>query len=82
MADIFGCECQFVVRLPYVLLGSLSALLLFALTRYAYGEVAAFWATAWYTVAPFFLISAAQSVVPDGPLDFFLLASACLAVPR
>jgi 4-amino-4-deoxy-L-arabinose transferase-like glycosyltransferase len=81
MADITGCECRLVVRLPYVLLGSLSALLLFDLTRYAYGVVPAFWATAWYTVAPFFLISAGHFVVPDGPLDFFLLASAWAVAP-
>ncbi|UVK56018.1 glycosyltransferase family 39 protein [Mesorhizobium sp. AR02] len=81
MADVSGCECRLVLRLPYVLLGSASALLLFALTRYAYGVVAAFWAVAWYTVAPFFLISAGHFVVPDGPLDFFLLAAACLAAP-
>ncbi|WP_027055692.1 ArnT family glycosyltransferase [Mesorhizobium erdmanii] len=81
MADMSGCECRLVVRLPYVLLGSASALLLFALTRYAYGAVVAFWAVAWYTIAPFFLISAGHFVVPDGPLDFFLLAAACLAAP-
>ena len=81
MADVSGCECRLVVRLPYVVLGSLSPLLLFALTRYAYGAIAAFWAVAWYTVAPFFLISAGHFVVPDGPLDFFLLAAACLAAP-
>ncbi|QKC80975.1 glycosyltransferase family 39 protein [Mesorhizobium sp. NZP2077] len=81
MADMSGCECRLVVRLPYVLLGSASALLLFALTRYTYGVTAAFWAVAWYSVAPFFLISAGHFVVPDGPLDFFLLATACLAVP-
>jgi 4-amino-4-deoxy-L-arabinose transferase-like glycosyltransferase len=79
MADVTGCECRFVVRLPYVLLGSLSALLLFDLTRRAYGAAAAFWAVACYSVAPFFLISAGHFVVPDGPLDFFLLASAWLA---
>ena len=38
-----------------MLLGSLSALLLFDLTRQAYGALAAFWAVAWYSVAPFFL---------------------------
>lgn len=81
MADLTGCECRFAVRLPYVLLGSLSALLLFDLTRLAYGAVAAFWAVACYSVAPFFLISAGHFVVPDGPLDFFLLASAWLAAP-
>lgn len=81
MADLVGCECSFAVRLPYVILGSLSALLLFDLTRIAYGPVAAFWAAAWYSVAPFFLISAGHFVVPDGPLDFFLLASAWLVAP-
>ncbi|MBZ9708641.1 glycosyltransferase family 39 protein [Mesorhizobium sp. ESP7-2] len=81
MADVFGCECRLAARLPYVLLGSLSTLLLFEVTRHAYGKVAAFWAAAWFTVAPFFLISAGHFVVPDGPLDFFLLASACAAMP-
>lgn len=81
MADVGGCECRFVVRLPYVLLGSLSALILFDLSRQAYGAMAAFWAVACYTVAPFFLISAGHFVVPDGPLDFFLLASAWFVAP-
>jgi hypothetical protein len=81
IADFTGCECRLFVRLPYVVLGSLSALLLFDLTRYAYGMVAAFWATAWYTVAPFFFFSASHFVVPDGPLDFFLLASAWAVAP-
>lgn len=81
VADLTGCECRLFVRLPYVVLGSLSALLLFDLTRYAYGVAAALWATAWYTVAPFFFISAGHFVVPDGPLDFFLLASAWAVAP-
>ena len=80
-ADLTGCECRLFVRLPYVVLGSLSSLLLFDLTSYAYGVVPAFWATAWYTVAPFFFFSASQFVVPDGPLDFFLLASAWVVAP-
>ncbi|MBN9256282.1 MULTISPECIES: glycosyltransferase family 39 protein [unclassified Mesorhizobium] len=81
MADTFDCECRFVVRLPYVILGSLSGLLLFDLTRRAYGSGAALWALAWYSVAPFFLISAGHFVVPDGPLNFFLLASAWAVAP-
>lgn len=81
VADVTGCECRLFVRLPYVMLGSLSALLLYDLTRQAYGPVPAFWAVAWYTVAPFFLISAGHFVVPDGPLDFFLLASAWAVAP-
>jgi Dolichyl-phosphate-mannose-protein mannosyltransferase len=81
IADLAGCECRLFVRLPYVVLGSLSVLLLFELTRYAYGGVAAFWAAAWYTVSPFFFFSASILVVPDGPLDFFLLATAWVVVP-
>lgn len=81
MADISGSETPFIVRLPYVLLGSASALLLFDLTRIAYGSVAGFWAAAAYSVAPFFFISAGLFVVPDGPLNFFLLASARLVMP-
>lgn len=81
IADFAGCECQLFVRLPYVVLGSLSALLIFDLTRHTYGIVAAFWAAAWYTVAPFFFFSASHFVVPDGPLDFFLLATAWAVAP-
>ncbi len=81
MADLTGCECRLFVRLPYVVLGSLSALLVFDLTRDAYGSVAAVWAAAWYTVAPFFFISAGHFVVPDGPLDFCLLVSAWAVAP-
>lgn len=81
MADVTGSEARFIVRIPYVLIGSLSAWVLFDLSRLAYGRRAAFWAVAWYSVAPFFLISAGHFVVPDGPLDLFLLASARLVAP-
>lgn len=82
MADLFACECRFVVRLPYVLLGSLSAILLFDLTRRAYGEVAGFWAAAWYSVAPFFFIASGHFVLPDGPLNFGLLLCVWALVPE
>ncbi|MBN9075103.1 MAG: hypothetical protein BGN87_03245 [Rhizobiales bacterium 65-79] len=80
-ADIAGSENRFIVRLPYVLLGSLSALLLYDLTKMAYGRNAGFWAAAWHSIAPFFFISAGHFVVPDGPLDFFLLASVRVIAP-
>lgn len=80
-AWLFGSEASFIVRLPHVLFGSLSAWLLFAVTRRAFGAAAGFWAVAWYSVAPFFLVSAGHFVVPDGPLNFFLLLTLWLVLP-
>jgi 4-amino-4-deoxy-L-arabinose transferase-like glycosyltransferase len=80
-AWLFGSEAAFVVRLPHVLLGSASAWLIFLVTRRAFGAEAAFWAVAWYSVAPFFFISSGHFVVPDGPLNFFLLMTLWLVLP-
>jgi len=73
MADLFGTESRIIVRMPYVILGTLSAVLLFDITRRVYGEIAGFWAAAWYSIAPFFFIAAGHFVLPDGPLNFGLL---------
>ena len=81
MADLFGTESRFVVRMPYVVLGTLSAILLFDITRRVYGEVAGFWAAAWYSVAPFFFIASGHFVLPDGPLNFGLLLCVWALVP-
>jgi 4-amino-4-deoxy-L-arabinose transferase-like glycosyltransferase len=80
-AWLFGSEASIVVRLPHVLFGSLSAWLMFLVTQRAFGAAAGFWAVAWYSVAPFFLVSAGQFVVPDGPLNFFLLVTLWLVLP-
>jgi 4-amino-4-deoxy-L-arabinose transferase-like glycosyltransferase len=80
-AWLLGSEASLVVRLPHVIFGSLSAWLLFVVTRRAFGAAAGFWAVAWYSVAPFFLVSAGHFVVPDGPLSFFLLLTLWLVLP-
>lgn len=80
-AWLFGSEASFVVRLPHVLLGSAAAWLLFLVTRRAFGADAAFWAVTWYSVAPFFFISGGHFVIPDGPLNFFLLLTLWLVLP-
>lgn len=80
-AWLFGSEAPFVVRLPHVLMGSLSAWLIFLLTRRAFGARAGFWAVAAYSVAPFFFVSAGHFVVPDGPLNLFLLVTLWLVLP-
>lgn len=80
-AWLTGSEAAFVVRLPHVLMGSASAWLIFLVTRRAFGARAGFWATAWYSAAPFFFISSGHFVVPDGPLNFFLLLTLWLVLP-
>lgn len=81
MAWLTGTETIFVIRLPFILAGALSSWLIWDITRLAYGGRAAFWALAWYSVAPFFFISAGHFVVPDGPLNFALLATLRLVLP-
>ena len=81
MAWLAGTENIFIVRLPFVLAGSLSAWLVWDITRIAFGARAAWWALAWYSVAPFFLISSGHFVVPDGPLNLALLATLRLVLP-
>jgi len=81
MAWLTGTESIFVARLPFVLAGVLSGWLVWDITRVAYGSRAAFWALAWYSVAPFFFISAGHFVVPDGPLNLALLATLRLVLP-
>jgi hypothetical protein len=80
-ALLFGTEAAFVVRIPHVLMGTLSALLIYAVTRRAFGVAAGFWATAAFSVAPFFLAAAGTFVVPDGPLNLFALGALWLALP-
>ncbi|MFZ2099016.1 MAG: glycosyltransferase family 39 protein [Oricola sp.] len=81
MAWLSGTESTFVVRLPFIFAGAVSAWLVWDITRLAYGEKAAFWALAWFSVAPFFFISAGHFIVPDGPLNLGLLATLRLVLP-
>lgn len=76
-----GSHSASILRIPFVLLGTASAWLIYDMTRKAYDSSAAFWALAWYSIAPFFLISAGLFVVPDGPLDFGLLATLWMLLP-
>jgi 4-amino-4-deoxy-L-arabinose transferase-like glycosyltransferase len=81
MADVGGTEAAFWVRLPYLLLFTGSSFLLYILTCRLFSKAAGVWALAWFSVAPFMLISAGSWVVPDGPLIFFLLLAACFLRP-
>jgi hypothetical protein len=81
MADAGGTEAAFWVRLPYLLLFTGSSFLLYLLTCRLFSNAAGVWALAWFSVAPFMLISAGSWVVPDGPLIFFLLLAAYVLCP-
>lgn len=62
-------------RLPFILLFAGSSWLLFALTRQLFGAQAGVWAVLALNLSAFFTLSGG-GVVPDGPLQFFLLAAA------
>jgi 4-amino-4-deoxy-L-arabinose transferase-like glycosyltransferase len=81
VAWLLGSEAVFVVRLPHVLMGALTAWMLFLVTRRAFDAAAGFWAVGAYSVAPFFLGSAGAFVVPDGPLNLFGLTALWLVLP-
>ncbi|ESQ85017.1 hypothetical protein AEAC466_04745 [Asticcacaulis sp. AC466] len=73
MADLFGSESPGLLRLPFVLMGVGSTIFLYDITRRAYGGDAALWAGTAFSCSPFFFTFAGGLIVPDGPLDFFLL---------
>ena len=81
VAWLVGSENIFFLRLPFVFSGAVVGWLIYDITRLTYGRVAGFWAVAWYSIAPFFLLSAGHFVVPDGPLDLFLLLTFRLVLP-
>jgi 4-amino-4-deoxy-L-arabinose transferase-like glycosyltransferase len=72
----FHSEAAIVVRLPFVLLFAGSTWLMYRLAGRLFGERAGLWAVIAFSLAPVFTLSHATWVLPDGPLIFFLLASA------
>lgn len=81
MAWLTGSEDAFFARLPFLLAGAVSSWLVYDITRLAYGATAGLWALAWFSVAPFFLVSAGHFIVPDGPLNLALLLTLWLVLP-
>jgi 4-amino-4-deoxy-L-arabinose transferase-like glycosyltransferase len=74
-------EAPIAVRLPFILLFAGSTWLMFRLTARLFGERAGLWAALALTLAPVFSLADGSWLLPDGPMVFFLLASA-LAVSR
>ena len=64
------------LRLPFIVLFAGSTWLLYLLTRRLFGAWAGVWAVLALNLSAVFTLSAGAWIVPDGPLDFFLLAAA------
>ncbi len=68
-------------RIPFILLGAGASWLLFALTRRLYGDRAALWAVLALNLSIFFSLISGNWILPDGPLNIFLLAAALALSP-
>ncbi len=78
-AYLLGTEAPLAVRLPFILLFALSQFLVWRIGCVIAGQRAGYWAAAALNVSPVFGVTAADWVLPDGPLDAALLGAAlCL----
>lgn len=67
-AHLMGSEAPIVVRLPFLLLFSLTTWLIYRLTARLHGPRAGVWAALGLCVSPVFGFTAGSWVLPDGPL--------------
>jgi len=77
---LFGTEHPFLLRLPFILLFTLSSGLLYRLTARLFSPAAGFWAVVAFTLAPVFGLTTASWILPDGPLLAALLGAVCCLV--
>ncbi|HEX7388865.1 MAG TPA: glycosyltransferase family 39 protein [Acidiphilium sp.] len=73
---VTGLHSPLIVRLPFIALFAGTSALMYSLTSRLYGAKAALWAVIGLTISPVFTLAFGTWVLPDGPLDFFLLAAA------
>jgi 4-amino-4-deoxy-L-arabinose transferase-like glycosyltransferase len=74
---LLGSESHLAVRLPFVLLFAGTTWLMYQLGAQTFGPVAGWFAALLLNVSAVFSASTASWVLPDGPLMFALVASAC-----
>jgi Dolichyl-phosphate-mannose-protein mannosyltransferase len=78
-AWLFGTESPVAVRLPFILLFTLSQVLVWRIGCLVANRQAGFWAAVALNLSPVFGVTTASWVLPDGPLDAALLGAAlCL----
>lgn len=68
-------------RLLFILMGAGTSWLMFLLAGRLFGGRAGVWATLALNLSGFFGFVSASWILPDGPLNFFLLAAALVLVP-
>jgi hypothetical protein len=79
VARVAGSECRLLVRLPFILLFAGTSWMMYRLGARLFGERAGFYAALLLNLSPVFSVSTGGWVLPDGPLVFFMLATAlCL----
>lgn len=71
-----GLHAPLVVRLPFIATFAGTSALMYGFTNRLYGARAALWAVIALNVSPVFSLAFGTWVLPDGPLDFFLVAAA------
>jgi hypothetical protein len=76
---IFGDNSA--ARIPFILLGAGTSWMMFALTRRLFGDRAGVWSVAALNLSVFFNLVSGNWILPDGPLNFFLLATAYSLAP-
>ena len=75
VADAAGASGR-ILRAPFIVLSGVTSWLMFLLTRRLFGPAAGVWATLAFNLAGFFTVAAGSWILPDGPLNLWLLASA------
>lgn len=76
LAKLAGSESPLLLRLPFIALFAGSTWLMYRLTERLFGARAGLWAALAFNLAPVFTLAHASWVLPDGPLIFFMLATA------
>ncbi len=77
-----GSEAPIVVRLPFILIFAGTTWLMYRLASELFDPQAGLWAAVTLNLSAVFTLSIGGWVLPDGPLMFFMLASAlCLVAP-
>ncbi len=76
VAKVTGSENGLLLRLPFIALFAGSTWLLYRLTAHLFDTRAGLWAVVLFNLAPVFTLSTASWILPDGPVDFFMLAGA------
>ena len=69
MNEVFGTNSIFIYRLPFLLIGLTTTLMIYLLGKEFGGREIGIGSALFYNIAPFFFLSGGIFIVPDGPLN-------------